>query len=182
MSSKRLAPQATSHVSSSHVGESLVCLHGVWCLCSNDQQVCSIVSTRTVWEKGSEPYTATSICQNRRVHPPWLFLPSSSLTKNMIIACKAHAISATVLASYPSLPRTQKILKPRPNTFSPWSVAFCLRFSFDHHVRDENKPDRSFQKTTKNLDHLLLKHGDKSVSISGKSISIARLVCLLHLS
>lgn len=26
------------------LGVNLVCLHGVWCLCSNDQQVYSIVS------------------------------------------------------------------------------------------------------------------------------------------
>lgn len=48
---KCLSPQTTPSVSSSHagtpvgiVGVSLVCLHGVWCCCSNDQQVCSIVS------------------------------------------------------------------------------------------------------------------------------------------
>lgn len=51
MSSKSLSPQVTLHVSSSHVGESLASLHGVWCLCSNGQQVCSIVSTWTEWEK-----------------------------------------------------------------------------------------------------------------------------------
>lgn len=42
---------------------SLVCLHGVWCLCSNDQQVCSIVSAcRTLYCRwGKQPYTATCI-------------------------------------------------------------------------------------------------------------------------
>lgn len=57
--------QQQSCMSLGILGVSLVCPHGVWCLCSNHQQVCSIVSACSVlywWEKDAQPYTATGIC------------------------------------------------------------------------------------------------------------------------
>ena len=101
------------YVISYHVGilrASLVCLHGVWCLYSNDQQVFSIVSACNVlcwWEKVSQPYTASNICANRLVGT---LVNTFSITfftfflvcdwKHMI---KADARFANFLTFYPSV-------------------------------------------------------------------------------
>lgn len=121
-----LSPPATVCVSASHsgppvgiLGVSLVCLHGVWCLCSNGQQVCSIVSVCIHCidrEKSAQPYTAVCTCANWCVsacqpksYPPPLFPPFPH-QRRVITACKADAVSDAVLATYSSLPQDQKIL------------------------------------------------------------------------
>lgn len=116
LSGKCLSPQATVYVSSIHAGPpvgilgvSVVCLHGVWCPCSNDQQVCSIVSVSSgdhtrlraiVWIR-----VWVHVHQNHRIF--CLFFPPG-LIRGVFTACIADAMSVSVLASYSSLPWDQK--------------------------------------------------------------------------
>lgn len=138
------------YVSSSHEGPpvgiqgvSLVRLHGVWCLCSNDQQVCSIVSACSVAVLMGEECTTihgskhlckyVCECMLAKITSSTTFLPFffSSYQRRMITAPKADAMSVTVLAFYSCLPWDQKILNRHQNTFPCQSVAFDEGFALD---------------------------------------------------
>lgn len=163
------------------LGVSLVCLHGVWCRCSNDQQVCSIVSIFTAlywWEKRlvAQPYRATSICTNVWGSPPPPFFSACLI----IGVWSPHTLQTPCLSlfwplTHPCLGIKRYLVEnlTRANScffFLP-KCGLWLRFSFEHHVRggcDRYKSSRSHGcKTFGNVYHLLLECGGTEKRIPG---------------
>lgn len=102
---------------------SLMCLQGVWCLSSNDQQVWSIVSDCSVvcwWKKSSQPYRGTSICTNRRMGTlvnSMSYVLSLAFIVSLKVCDKSRCLLAALLTSYQSIQLDQKTLNQKKNIF-----------------------------------------------------------------
>lgn len=134
---KQLYVSATNMYTPEDSGSEAWWVYMVSCVCSNDQQVCTIVSAYSVLMGVHNHIRHDVFLQiSVWVHACWNHIllpicPDSHHQRHMITACNADTKSVNVLVSYSSL------IKMVPNTFSCLCEC-CLRFSFGHSGRTGN--------------------------------------------